>query len=128
MNNAVKRIFLVEDDEALRETFAMLLEEFADEVLKFSSLEELEQYETPPSCEPQVFYLIDHNLPGGNGLDFIEQQINSGKCQCVGKCMAIMSGALTVSEMKRAEKCGCYIFEKPIMLEDFQEWFESVDN
>ncbi|PLY03468.1 MAG: hypothetical protein C0623_01410 [Desulfuromonas sp.] len=127
----MKKIYLIEDEESLRETLSMFLEEFGFEVFAYPSLSEFQEPDIDGDCrsaEESVLFLLDHNLPGERGLDYIAKRLSDGRCQCGGKCMAIMSGGLRAAEAERAEELGCYVFEKPVLFADLEEWLESLGN
>ena len=123
------QIVIIEDEYSLRETLSMFAEELGHDVVTFDSLRDVESLEALPGCGDsgvRTLFLIDQNLPGGEGLAFISQRIQSGKCRCGGKCMAIMSGALTNKELERAKTLGCSILEKPVMFDDLKTWLDSM--
>ena len=118
-------------DFSLLQVMVMLLEVLGCEVVALATMTELQQYPFPADCSPErqpTLFLIDQNLPGGRGLDFIEQKLQSGECRCGGRCMAVMSGALTDAELTRVQAIGCHHFEKPIMFDDLEAWLASLKN
>ena len=64
----MKRIFLLEDDEALRRGIAAALKTPESTVVQAENLESAGSYLT---AEPFDLLILDINLPDGNGLDFL---------------------------------------------------------
>ena len=129
MNQTKMQIVIIEDEYSLRDTLSMLVEELGYDAVAFGSLLEAEALSLKVGCssgKSRAVFMVDQNLPDGKGLDYIQQRIESGECQCGGRCMSIMSGALMNDELERAKQIGCSILEKPVMFADLKIWLESV--
>lgn len=129
MNQTIPKIVIIDDEFSLRDTLSMLVEELGYESVAFGSLEEADSLSPVLGCSAgtaKAIIMVDQNLPDGKGLDYIQQRIQSGACQCGGRCMAIMSGALSRKEIEHAEELGCSILDKPVMFDDLKMWLNSV--
>lgn len=124
-----RTVVIIDDEFTLRDTLSMFVEELGYDSMVFGSLKEAESLYATIGCSGEgnkTRFMIDQNLPDGKGLDFISQRIETGKCRCGGRCMAIMSGALTNTEFEFAEILGCSILDKPVMFDDLKMWLESA--
>ena len=122
------KIFGIDDEESIRDTFRWHLQDMGHEVFTFA---------VPAECDVQAYclcqqntpctdaLLIDYNLPGMNGLDFIESQIKHG-CKGDPRNMLLMSGDTTRINMKKAVALGCSVEQKPLSLETLERWISEV--
>ena len=124
------KIFVIDDEESIRDTFRWHLEDLGHEVFTFAA---------PSECDVQAYclcqqstpctdaLLIDYNMPGMNGLDFIESQMSHG-CKGDPKNFLLMSGDTTPIDMKKAARIGCYVEQKPLSLETLERWISDVQS
>jgi DNA-binding response OmpR family regulator len=124
------KIFVIDDEESIRDTFRWHLEDMGHEVFTFAA---------PAECDVQVYclcqqstpctdaLLIDYNMPGMNGLDFIENQMSHG-CKGNTRNVLLMSGDTTQIDMKKASVLGCSVEQKPISLETLEAWICGVQS
>jgi DNA-binding response OmpR family regulator len=68
--------------------------------------------------------ISDIQMPGVNGLDFLQRLIDK---QCRRPQLALMSGSWTEEQMERAQHLGCKIIEKPFQLAEVIEWFDQLE-
>ena len=124
------KIFIIDDEESLRDTFRWHLQGMGHEVFTFAA---------PVECDVQAYclcqqsrpcvdaLLIDYNMPGMNGLDFIENQIKQG-CKGDPRNILLMSGDTTRIDMKKAVALGCSVEQKPFSLETLERWISEVQS
>ena len=122
------KIFVIDDEESIRDTFRWHLEDMGHEVFTYAA---------PVDCDVQAYclcqqstpctdaLLIDYNMPGMNGLDFIEDQMSHG-CKGDPRNMLLMSGDTTQIDMKKASALGCSVEQKPLPLETLERWISEV--
>ena len=122
------KFFVIDDEESIRDTFRWHLEDLGHEVFTFAA---------PAECDVQKFcscqksspcadaILIDYNMPGMNGLDFIESQMSHG-CKGNSRNVLLMSGDTSQIDMKKAAELGCSVQQKPLSLETLEMWISAV--
>jgi FixJ family two-component response regulator len=95
-------VFVVDDDQRVREALARLISSAGLSVLTFSSAQEFLEYEKPdtPAC-----LLLDLQLPGVDGLE-LQQMLVAGEAPPI----IFMSGHGDVPSTVRAMKAGAIEF------------------
>ena len=70
MNESQEMVFIVDDDESVRDAIQALLNSVGLQAMTFASAEEFNKYERPetPSC-----LVLDVQLPGQTGIEFQEE-------------------------------------------------------
>ncbi len=105
-------VHLVDDDEAVRRSLAMLLTSFGLTARSYASAEDL--LEQLPTLTPGCL-MVDIRMPGLNGLELQEELIRRG-CRLP---VVIVTGHADVTLAVRAMKAGAVDFiEKPYSEED----------
>lgn len=121
------RIFVIDDEECIRDTFRWHLEELGHEVVTAATPRVCDAYRNH-DCQRELpcgdMLIIDYNLPKMNGLDFVEKMRRHG---CIGMLHKVMllSGSPTEIDMGRAERLGCDVREKPLRLHELEAWVEE---
>ena len=122
------KVFVIDDEESIRDTFRWHLEDMGHEVCTFAA---------PPECDVQSYclcqqstpctdaLLIDYNMPGMNGLDFIENQMSHG-CKGNTRNVLLMSGDTTQVDIQKVAELGCHLEQKPLSLETLEKWISEV--
>jgi FixJ family two-component response regulator len=101
-------IYILDDDDAVRDSLALLLESYGFKVASFSSAAEFTRAYKP---EGKDCLILDHHLPGMTGLDFMASAESAGSDLPV---ILITGGANPVIH-KRAQELGVVAFlEKPV--------------
>jgi len=117
------RIFVIDDEECIRDTFKWHLEELGHEVVTAAEPMLCDVY-CGQDCQEDYpcgdLILCDYHMPKMNGLDFIEQMDRRG-CNLPAKNKYIISGNTTAVDLKKAAVLGCHILEKPVSLERLEQ-------
>ena len=120
------RVFLFEDDFAVRHAIEEWLERRGHEAVSYSHADSFcEHLETCPcgegeTCGHQV--LCDVRLPGKTGLQLMRELLAKG---CKAEHMALMSGWWSPESLDEAGKLGVHMFKKPIDLGKILKWIED---
>jgi FixJ family two-component response regulator len=102
------RIFIVDDDDAVRDSLRLLLESYGMSVEDFGSAADFERHYRPGVCE---CLLLDHHLPGMTGLDFLSAVAGASWRLPV----ILMTGRGDSAIRDRANRLGVSAYlEKPI--------------
>ena len=110
------RIFVIDDESSIRDTFKYYLEDLGYEVFVASepSLSEIyvEQNWTKENpCYDIV--LTDYSMPNMNGLEFVESIMKRG-CNVHPLNIFIMSGNTKNIDMDKVHAIGCQVVQKPL--------------
>jgi DNA-binding response OmpR family regulator len=123
------RVILFDDRQEIRELLEQFLKHKGYEVFTYQdpSLCPL-QHSHDCQCEEKELcadiVITDIDMPNVSGLDFIDGQLRKG---CKIQNIAIMSGAWSEVNMKRAKDLGCAVFEKPVTLSALAEWLDKCE-
>lgn len=71
--------------------------------------------------------IIDQWMPEMTGLEYLAGRHDWG-CRSLGQHTALMSASLSQSLHKQAIELGCTVFQKPVRLEQIEDWISSVTN
>lgn len=122
------KIVIIDDDECIRDTFQWHLEDLGHEVMTAKSPEHCDVYQGH-TCSKTIacgdVLLIDYNMPGMNGLDYIEKLKKRG-CKGITSNLLLMSGNTTEIDMVKARALDCTVFQKPMTFDQLEEWLEGV--
>jgi two-component system response regulator FixJ len=101
-------IFIVDDDEAVRDSLKLLLESHGCRVKEFGSTRE---FIGAFHRQDRQCLVLDHHLPGETGLDFLESE-DGAKLRVP---VILMSGGGDRNLRERAAKAGALgYFDKPL--------------
>jgi len=122
------RIFVIDDEEGIRDTFRIHLEEQGHEVLTCDRPQACFSFKGH-DCRNDYpcghVLLIDHFLPGMNGLDFIEMMEKRG-CKGAMRNKFLMSGDTTSIDQAKVIQLGCNLIQKPVCLDKLDEIINGV--
>lgn len=71
-------------------------------------------------------FLVSQKQQSGSGLDLVALQSEKG-CRIDPQHKAIMAGNLTEQEFRQAGVLGCYVLQKPVTYEIFENWLNSFE-
>lgn len=101
-------IFVVDDDEAVRDSLRLLLETYGLKVEDYGSIREFFRAYQP---REQQCLVLDNYLPGERGLDFIESIDGAS----LGIPVILVGGGGDRKLKERAVKAGAFAyFDKPL--------------
>ena len=101
-------IFIVDDDEAVRDSLKLLLESYECQVEDFASTRDFLKAYRPREKQCLV---LDHHLPGETGLDFLES-IDGASLRLP---VIVVSGGGDRALKERAIRAGVFAyFDKPL--------------
>lgn len=125
------RIFVFEDNDALRSAISSLLEIRGYEVLSYSEPLLCPAYLNRECPCPQNHacgdvFITDNVMPNMTGLDFIESQKRHG-CKAIAKNKAVMSATWTDAELERAKELDCKTFQKPFETNELLSWLAECE-
>lgn len=123
------RALVFDDEPIIREHLATLLERRGYEVFSYDrpgqcqfGAASADPCRTDVCCADVI--VSDIQMPGENGLDFIER-LKQQACQ--QPPVAIVSGSWTDNEVQRAARLGCRCFCKPIDVNELAEWLSTIE-
>ena len=114
-------LYIVEDDEAVRNSLQTVLEIYGYTVVSFAAGEEfLERAEMKPSdC-----VILDVNLPGASGLAVLKRLRDDGNVMAA----VVVSGRANNEMRAQAERLGARaFFEKPIEIDDLVAVINTIN-
>lgn len=116
-----KTLFVVEDDEAARESAAALLETMGYRVSTFASAEEFLDYVT---LETKGFLLLDYRFEGMSGLDLID----SLRQRLIFVPVILFTGLFDSSVRRRARAYEeiVEVLDKPLNLDCLQRALDQA--
>jgi FixJ family two-component response regulator len=103
-----RMIYLVDDDDAVRDSLAFLLESHGFDVSAFASVAEFERAYAP---DGKGCLILDHHLPGVSGLEYLA----SPEGAALRIPVIVITGGADPNVSARARSLGVAAFlEKPI--------------
>ena len=122
------RIFVIDDEECITETFKWHLTDLGHEVICMSEPMACHVYEGGQCnhehpCADILF--VDKNMPNMTGLEFVEHMENKG-CKGFINNKVLMSGAFDKSDIEKAKELGCRIVDKPLTLAQIDAWIDEI--
>ena len=101
-------IYLVDDDDAVRDSLTFLLESHGFDVSAFASVAE---FERTHRARDKACLILDHHLPGTSGLEFLA----SPKGAALHMPVIVITGGADPTISARARALGVTAFlEKPV--------------
>jgi len=123
------RIFVIDREECIRDTFQLFLQDKGHQVITASEPEACLVYQGHDCtkdypCGHVLF--IGYNLPQMNGLDFIERMEERG-CKGIMRNKILMSGNTTFIDMQKARQLGCRVLQKPVSLQAIERIISEIE-
>jgi len=122
------RVFVIDDEECIRESLRMYLEDLGHEV--FTAPEPLlcDVY-CGQDCSEEFpcgdVLLVDYNMPRMTGLEYLEAMAARG-CKGAVANKVIMSGDVGAIDLQRVAKLGCRVAAKPLTFADLDRILERA--
>lgn len=102
------KVFIVDDDEAVRDSLKMLLESYGMDVEEYASTREFAHAYRPGSRQCLI---LDQHLPGGTGLDFLASSLGAA----LDLPVILVTGRGDGSIRDKAHEMGVQAYlEKPV--------------
>jgi CheY-like chemotaxis protein len=122
------RIFVIDDEECITDTFNWHLTEQGHEVICVAEPTACRVYQGL-ECDHQDpcgdILFVDKNMPKMSGLEFVEHMKNKG-CKGLTQNKVVMSGSLENSDIEKAVELGCVVVNKPITFDQIDELVETM--
>jgi CheY-like chemotaxis protein len=119
------RALVFEDEDGLREIVVRILERRGYEVVAFKDPAQCPLFRGGMCYSSCADVLItDLRMPNMSGLEFLEHQFKHG---CKIKNVALMSGAWSDGEARRATDLGCRVFNKPFSVKEIDAWLAECE-
>ena len=121
-------ILIIDDEECIRDSLAIYLEDLGHQVTVADN--PFNCRVASHGCCDQPFpcadvLLIDQNMPGMQGTEFIRLQNERG-CKASVACKMIMSGKVTSELADEAQALGCRIIQKPFSLTVLDQFLQEA--
>ncbi|NIV11908.1 MAG: response regulator [Aliifodinibius sp.] len=121
------RIFVIDDEEGIRDTLKWHLEGEGHEVVTAESPVLCENCyaltsQSPYPCADLLF--TDYQMPHMTGLEFIEK-MNSLGCRMDPYDKYLMSGNIDAIDLSKVQRVGCQVLQKPISFKQIDKIVES---
>lgn len=123
------KVVVVDDNASVLLLMQVAIQRKGHTVLTFRNPLDCPIYEVP-SCPCPVsnpcpdIIISDFNMPGVNGIDFLEAVVKRG-CRCVYHAI-ITAKELDEQALGRINKMGCRLFSKPLPLSHLYAWLDEV--
>jgi DNA-binding NarL/FixJ family response regulator len=122
------QVFVFDDDELIRTTLGYFLKQEGFLVSEFAQPDHCSlYYDNDCLCQAKSacadIIITDINMPGENGLQFVENQIKKG---CKIEHVAVMSGDWEDPFLKKAQQLGCRVFYKPFSIIEMKQWLDEI--
>jgi len=121
-------VFVIDDEECIRDSIKWLLEDLGYHVITASEPESCDVYQQHHCSQDNPCghaLIIDHDLPNLTALDFIEQMIACG-CKGMVSNMLVISGNVLQVDMEKATTIGCTVAQKPVSLDYLRVWLGNL--
>jgi len=122
------RIFIIDDEECIRDSFAMHLSSLGYQVETFSSptaCPALNGHKCEMSDSCTDILIIDQNMPELAGIDYLKLLVER-RCKVKPKHRIMLSGKATPDLAAKVTAMGGQIYQKPLLLDQLEEIVESA--
>lgn len=122
------RIFIIDDEESIRETFKWHLEGLGHEVIALPDPSFCTVYMgacckmTNPCAD---ILIIDYSMPRMNGMELLELMEKKGGLTAA-RFKMILTGDATQIDLSAAERLGCEVRQKPMRLSELEDWVNTL--
>jgi CheY-like chemotaxis protein len=122
------RIFIIDDEESIRETYQMHLESLGHEVIALPDPSFCSVYMGAVCKVDNAFadiLIIDYSMPRMNGLRLLELMEKKGGLTAA-RFKMILTGDATQIDQDVAKRLGCEVRQKPMRLSELEEWVNML--
>ncbi len=123
------KIFVIDDERSIRDSLKWYFEDLGHEVTVAAAPASCDVYQGH-RCSQAVAcgdaLLIDYNMPGMTGLEFVERLKTRG-CKGITSNMLIMSGNTLAIDLKKATELGCQVMQKPVSFAQLELWLGEIE-
>lgn len=121
------RVFVIDDEESIRETFDWYLSSKGHEVItlpnpSFCALYLGENCDIEDPCAD--FLIIDYSMPRMNGIEFLEL-LEKHNCLHSARVKLILTGNANMVDKETAKRLGCEVRQKPMTVIEVEEWINA---
>lgn len=121
------RIFIIDDEESIRETFKWHLEGLGHEVIALPD---------PGFCTVYMgacckmanpcadILIIDYSMPRMSGMELLELMEKKGGLTAA-RFKMILTGDATQIDLSAAKRMGCEVRQKPMRLAELEDWVNA---
>jgi CheY-like chemotaxis protein len=122
------RIFIIDDEESIRETYQMHLEGLGHEVIalpdpSFCSVYMGAVCKVDNACADIL--IVDYSMPRMTGLRLLELMEKKGGLTAA-RFKMILTGDATQIDQDVAKRLGCEVRQKPMRLSELEEWVNTL--
>lgn len=105
----IRRLAIIDDAEFDQMLYARLIERTGqvEETLSFYSAENAIRYFEGPGAQPVDIILLDINMPGMSGFDFLEHITRTNPENYAGIVIVMLTTSLNPSDIQRAASYDC---------------------
>lgn len=122
------RIFVIDDEECIRETFDWYLSSKGYEVIALADPSFCSAY-LGKACDLATpcadFLIIDYAMPRMNGIEFLELLEKNG-CLSTISFKMLLTGNTNLVDMETARRLGCEVRQKPMTVIEVEAWIDSL--
>lgn len=115
----MKRAWVFEDEEIIREFIGSVLAEHGYQVSTYESPVLVQESEMPD------LLVSDNRMPFLSGMEYVRQMWRAG---IRVRHIALMSGDWANRDVKEAESMGCKIFHKPFHSKSLHSWLATLSD
>jgi len=117
------RILIIDDEECIRDSLALYLTEQGHETLTFEQPTKCPAFNDHAcglngACADII--LVDHNMPGISGLDYLKQLTRHG-CRVLPPNRILMTGDASPELTTEVLQMGCKIVQKPLRFDQLED-------
>ena len=126
----MKKIVIIEEDEAIRETLGVYSELLGYEPILFADPESCERFHENHKLTDENqnadLLVVEQKMKNMTGLEFIQKQLDKGRV-FIEQHKVVLSDSMLRNELMQAKKLGCHALEKPVSYEFFEIWIKGTE-
>ena len=122
------KVFVIDDEECIRDSIGWFLTDLGYDVVTATEPTSCNVYKGHDCSQEHPCghaLIIDHNMPGMTGIEFIERLMSRG-CKGMLSNMLVISGDINPGDIEKATGLGCMVAQKPVTLDFLKKWLEHT--